>query len=170
MELDTRFRIASMTKPITAVAAMILVEEGRLGLDDGAQSHVAPQSLASLSAPTVRVLMVACITGDKGNFGFGDIMRVDAAHTLAAGVHFEHDLRGLGAIETEKSLEYIHHEFHGRVVVVDQHDLIQGGLFDLGRGLGHGGVEIGSLRFAGHEPFIGAPTPQLKPATRTIAD
>jgi CubicO group peptidase (beta-lactamase class C family) len=33
MALDTRFRIASMTKPITAVAAMILVEEGRLGLD-----------------------------------------------------------------------------------------------------------------------------------------
>ena len=33
---------------------------GRLGLDDGAQSHEAPQSLASLSAPPVRVLMVAC--------------------------------------------------------------------------------------------------------------
>jgi CubicO group peptidase (beta-lactamase class C family) len=34
MDLDTRFHIASMTKPITAVAAMILVEEGRLSLDD----------------------------------------------------------------------------------------------------------------------------------------
>ncbi|MBW2423319.1 MAG: beta-lactamase family protein [Deltaproteobacteria bacterium] len=34
MALDTRFQIASMTKPITAVAAMILVEEGRLALDD----------------------------------------------------------------------------------------------------------------------------------------
>ncbi len=34
MQLDTRFHIASMTKPITAVAAMILVEEGRLSLDD----------------------------------------------------------------------------------------------------------------------------------------
>ena len=34
MLLDTRIRIASMTKPITAVAAMILVEEGKLGLDD----------------------------------------------------------------------------------------------------------------------------------------
>ena len=33
MELDTRFHLASMTKPITAVAAMILVEEGRLDLD-----------------------------------------------------------------------------------------------------------------------------------------
>lgn len=33
MTLDTRFHIASMTKPITAVAAMILVEEGRLSLE-----------------------------------------------------------------------------------------------------------------------------------------
>jgi CubicO group peptidase (beta-lactamase class C family) len=31
---DAIFRIASMTKPITSLAAMILVEEGRLGLDD----------------------------------------------------------------------------------------------------------------------------------------
>jgi len=34
MRRDSIFRIASMTKPITAVAAMILVEEGRLGLDE----------------------------------------------------------------------------------------------------------------------------------------
>jgi CubicO group peptidase (beta-lactamase class C family) len=34
MQLDTLFRIASMTKPVTAVAALKLVEEGRLGLDD----------------------------------------------------------------------------------------------------------------------------------------
>ena len=31
---DSLFRITSMTKPITAAAAMILVEEGRIGLDD----------------------------------------------------------------------------------------------------------------------------------------
>ena len=34
MQRDTIFRIASMTKPVTAVAAMILVEECRLRLDD----------------------------------------------------------------------------------------------------------------------------------------
>ncbi len=34
MRRDTIFRIASMTKPITAVAAMILIEECRLRLDD----------------------------------------------------------------------------------------------------------------------------------------
>lgn len=34
MRRDTIFALASMTKPITAVAAMILVEDGRLRLDD----------------------------------------------------------------------------------------------------------------------------------------
>lgn len=34
MRHDTLFRIASMTKPITSVAALMLVEEGRIALDD----------------------------------------------------------------------------------------------------------------------------------------
>lgn len=34
MRRDTLFRIASMTKPITAAAAMMLIEEGRLALDE----------------------------------------------------------------------------------------------------------------------------------------
>jgi CubicO group peptidase (beta-lactamase class C family) len=34
MRSDTLFRIASMTKPITSVAALMLVEEGRIALDD----------------------------------------------------------------------------------------------------------------------------------------
>lgn len=40
MELDTRFRLASMTKPVTAVAAMQLVEQGRLGLDDPVSKYI----------------------------------------------------------------------------------------------------------------------------------
>ena len=38
MARDTIFRITSMTKPVTAVAAMILVEEGKLQLDDPVDS------------------------------------------------------------------------------------------------------------------------------------
>jgi CubicO group peptidase (beta-lactamase class C family) len=34
MRRDTIFRIASMTKPITSLVALMLVEEGKLGLDD----------------------------------------------------------------------------------------------------------------------------------------
>jgi CubicO group peptidase (beta-lactamase class C family) len=40
MTLDTRLRIASMTKPITAVAAMTLVEDGLLGLDDPVAKYI----------------------------------------------------------------------------------------------------------------------------------
>lgn len=40
MRLDTRVRIASMTKPVTAVAAHILIEEGRLNLDDPVAMYI----------------------------------------------------------------------------------------------------------------------------------
>lgn len=40
MTMDTPVRIASMTKPVTAVAAMILVEEGRLDLDDPVSTYI----------------------------------------------------------------------------------------------------------------------------------
>ncbi len=40
MTLDTRLRIASLTKPVTAVAAMTLVEEGLLGLDDPVSRYI----------------------------------------------------------------------------------------------------------------------------------
>src|SRR3954451_13924703 len=37
MRRDTIFRIASITKPITAAATMILVDDGKLGLDDSVE-------------------------------------------------------------------------------------------------------------------------------------
>jgi CubicO group peptidase (beta-lactamase class C family) len=40
MTLDTRLRIASLTKPITAAAAMTLVEDGLLGLDDPVSKYI----------------------------------------------------------------------------------------------------------------------------------
>lgn len=40
LAMDTPVRIASMTKPITAVAAMMLVEEGKLGLDDPVANYL----------------------------------------------------------------------------------------------------------------------------------
>jgi CubicO group peptidase (beta-lactamase class C family) len=40
MREDAIFRIYSMSKPITAVALMMLVEEGLIGLDDTVQSHI----------------------------------------------------------------------------------------------------------------------------------
>jgi methyl acetate hydrolase len=46
MTVDTIFRIASMTKPVTSLAVMQLVEQGRLSLDDPAENYL-PQ-LANL--------------------------------------------------------------------------------------------------------------------------
>ena len=40
MKPDTVFRIASMTKPITAVAIMILQDEGKLSVDDPVEKHL----------------------------------------------------------------------------------------------------------------------------------
>jgi CubicO group peptidase (beta-lactamase class C family) len=40
MERDAIFRIYSMSKPITSVAAMILVEEGRLKLEDPVEKYI----------------------------------------------------------------------------------------------------------------------------------
>ncbi|MDO0924844.1 serine hydrolase domain-containing protein [Streptomyces sp. TG1A-8] len=40
VEADTLWRIYSMTKPVTAVAVLLLVEEGRLSLDDPLERHL----------------------------------------------------------------------------------------------------------------------------------
>ncbi|MGW3990651.1 serine hydrolase domain-containing protein [Streptomyces sp. NPDC004830] len=40
VEPDTLWRVYSMTKPVTAVAVLLLVEEGRLSLDDPVATHL----------------------------------------------------------------------------------------------------------------------------------
>lgn len=40
MQLNSLFRIASMTKPITTVALLLLVEEGKINLDDKAEKYL----------------------------------------------------------------------------------------------------------------------------------
>jgi CubicO group peptidase (beta-lactamase class C family) len=40
MQTDTIFRIASMTKPVAATAIMMLVEEGKLSLDDPISKYI----------------------------------------------------------------------------------------------------------------------------------
>src|SRR5262249_48554364 len=40
MPKDALFRIASMTKPITAIGIMILVDEGKLAIDDPVSKHL----------------------------------------------------------------------------------------------------------------------------------
>src|SRR5450755_1640952 len=40
MTADTIFRLYSMSKPITSVAAMMLVDDGKLGLDDAVAKYI----------------------------------------------------------------------------------------------------------------------------------
>jgi CubicO group peptidase (beta-lactamase class C family) len=40
MQADTLFRVASMTKPITAMGVMMLVDEGKLAVDDPIEKHL----------------------------------------------------------------------------------------------------------------------------------
>jgi CubicO group peptidase (beta-lactamase class C family) len=54
---DTIFRIASMTKPVTAAAAMILVEECKLRLDEAVDRllpELAPGATTSPRCPAAR--------------------------------------------------------------------------------------------------------------------
>ena len=55
MRVDTIFRIASLAKPVTAVAAMILIEECRLRLDESIEPWIPELAnrrvLRSLSGP-----------------------------------------------------------------------------------------------------------------------
>jgi CubicO group peptidase (beta-lactamase class C family) len=92
MKDDTIFRIYSMTKPITSVAFMMLVEEGRVALDEPVykyipewknlgvfQAGVAP---AFLSKPPSRpMLIVDLLRHTSGlTYGFQQRSNVDAAY------------------------------------------------------------------------------------------
>lgn len=52
MQLTTRFRIASQSKAVTSVAAMILIEEGRLGLGDRVSRYI-PEFASTTVSTTV---------------------------------------------------------------------------------------------------------------------
>jgi CubicO group peptidase (beta-lactamase class C family) len=99
---DAIFRIYSMSKPITAVALMILVEEGLIGLDDLVHSHI-PQwknlgvyasgmpSLLQDSPPSFmttspfRPMKVVDLATHTSGLTYGFMMRtaVDAAYRRA---------------------------------------------------------------------------------------
>lgn len=69
MTKETLFRIASMTKPITAVAVMILVDEGKLNPDDDVAKHLpefAGQTLAAGGAPKRPVKLRDLLTHTAG--------------------------------------------------------------------------------------------------------
>jgi len=90
MRRDTIFRIASITKPITAAATMILEDEGKLRLDDSVErwlpelanrrvlSRIDSQLDDTVPARrpiTVRDLLTSC-------FGFGSVMAMPGTYPI----------------------------------------------------------------------------------------
>jgi CubicO group peptidase (beta-lactamase class C family) len=102
MREDAIFRIYSMSKPITAVALMMLVEEGALGLDDLVHHHIpswkrmgvyasgmptllADQPPQFITTPTERAMKVVDLVTHTAGLTYGFMMRtaVDAAYRKA---------------------------------------------------------------------------------------
>src|SRR5262249_33954778 len=99
MREDAIFRIYSMSKPITAVALMMLVEEGKIGLDDLVHTHIPewkdlgvyasgmPSLLADappsfITAPPLRPMKVVDLATHTSGLTYGFMMRtaVDSAY------------------------------------------------------------------------------------------
>src|SRR5579871_1168289 len=99
MREDAIFRIYSMSKPITSVALMMLVEEGALGLDDAVATHIPewkdlgvyasgmPTLLANappsfITTPVERPMKVVDLVTHTSGLTYGFMMRtsVDAAY------------------------------------------------------------------------------------------
>jgi len=102
MREDAIFRIYSMSKPITAVALMMLVEEGLIGLDDAVHTYIPawkdlavyasgmPSLLADappsfLTTPVLRPMKVVDLATHTSGLTYGFMMRsaVDAAYRRA---------------------------------------------------------------------------------------
>jgi CubicO group peptidase (beta-lactamase class C family) len=102
MREDAIFRIYSMSKPITAVALMMLVEQGLIGLDDAVHSHIPAwknlgvyaSGVASLlpdtppgflTTPTLRPMKVVDLATHTSGLTYGFMTRtgVDAAYRNA---------------------------------------------------------------------------------------
>ncbi|MDQ1014895.1 serine hydrolase domain-containing protein [Streptomyces afghaniensis] len=95
VEPDTLWRVYSMTKPVTAVAALLLVEEGRLSLDDPVADHLPafanPRVYVEGSGADVRtrpatgpILVRHLMTHTSGlTFGFYHTHPVDALYREA---------------------------------------------------------------------------------------
>jgi CubicO group peptidase (beta-lactamase class C family) len=102
MREDAIFRIYSMTKPITAVALMMLVEEGLIGLDDPVHGYIPawqnlgvyasgmPSLLADappsfITTPTLRPMKIVDLATHTSGLTYGFMMRsaVDAAYRQA---------------------------------------------------------------------------------------
>src|SRR5215469_12558244 len=92
MGTDSIFRIASITKPITAAAVMMLVDDGRIALDDPVGPWLpelaspavvrTPAGRADDVVPAVRPITVADLLTFRAGYGFGPDFSLPAVQLL----------------------------------------------------------------------------------------
>ena len=106
---DTVFRIYSMTKPITCVALMILVEEGLIALDEPVAKYIpawkdlgvfaAGVNPGFMTTPPARPMQVVDLLRHSSGltYGFQNRTNVDAAYRKlkVEAMHGGHDLQGM---------------------------------------------------------------------------
>ncbi|MES2305248.1 MAG: serine hydrolase domain-containing protein [Gemmatimonadota bacterium] len=93
MQLATRFRIASQSKAVTSVAAMLLIEEGRLGLSDRVSRFIPAFATTTVSAmvdsagtkvrrivPAKRQITVRDLLTQTSGYSYGTDAAVSAAY------------------------------------------------------------------------------------------
>ncbi|MBU1375311.1 MAG: beta-lactamase family protein [Alphaproteobacteria bacterium] len=116
---DSVYRIYSMTKPVTSVALMSLVEEGLIALDDPVSRHIPEwKDLAVFSAgtgpylttpPSRPMQVVDLLRHTSGlTYGFQNRTNVDAAYRKLKleGQHGEHDLEAMIHMMAKIPLEF----------------------------------------------------------------
>jgi len=117
---DTVFRIYSMTKAVTSVALMSLVEEGLIALDDPVAKHIpewaglgvfqAGVNPAFLAAPPARPMQVVDLLRHTSGltYGFQNRTNVDAAYRKLRleEMHGKHDLEAMIRMLGKLPLEF----------------------------------------------------------------
>ncbi len=116
---DTVYRIYSMTKPVTSVALMQLVEEGAVALDDPVARHIPEwKDLGVFSAgtgpylttpPSRPMQVVDLLRHTSGlTYGFQNRTNVDAAYRKLKleAMHGEHDLEAMIDMLAKLPLEF----------------------------------------------------------------
>ncbi|MFE7264887.1 serine hydrolase domain-containing protein [Streptomyces sp. NPDC057592] len=109
MRRDSIFRIASMTKPITAAAVMMLVEEGRIALNEPVRQWLpelaapmvvrTPASPSDDVVPADRVITVEDLLTFRAGYGFPSDFSLPAVQPL-----FSELKQGAGSLQPQQVL------------------------------------------------------------------
>ncbi|MET8742422.1 serine hydrolase domain-containing protein [Streptomyces sp. NPDC004728] len=109
MRRDSIFRIASMTKPITAAAVMMLVDEGRIALNEPVRQWLpelaapmvvrTPASPADDVVPADRVITVEDLLTFRAGYGFPSDFSLPAVQLL-----FSELKQGAGSLQPQQVL------------------------------------------------------------------